>query len=89
MLSHARYEGQNDMLSDDEDVHLDIFKICCKQTEMGTMQVLTNFKEEEYEGEWCQLDKFLSLMKPETSWTKEKTRKIQKKVYKFFTKGLL
>ena len=86
MLSRARYEGENEMQSDDEDVHLDIFKMACAQTEEGTMQVLTNFKEEEYEGEWRQLGKFLSLMKPEIPWSKEETRKIRKKAYKFFLK---
>ena len=90
MLSRARYEGENEMQSDDEDVHLDIFKMACAQTEEGTMQVLTNFKEEEYEGEWRQLGKFLSLMKPEITWSKEETRKIRKKAYKFFLKeGIL
>ena len=46
MLSRARYDGEDDMCSDEEDVGLNFFTISCAR-------VLAVFKVEDYEGEFC------------------------------------
>ena len=72
MLSRARFEDENDMVSEDED---------------KGMTTLHTFNENEYEGEWLLIGRFLRTMMPDASWTKEEALRIRKKAYQYFLKG--
>ena len=55
MLSRARYEGDKDPCSDEEDVGLNFFTVSCAR-------VLEVFKVEDYEGEFIEIGKYLSSL---------------------------
>ena len=63
MLSRARYESEDDMHSDEEDVGLNFFTVSCAQ-------VLAMFKVEDYEGEFIEIGKYLSSLTKDESWLK-------------------
>ena len=79
MLSRARYEGEEDMCSDEEEVGLNFFTVSCAR-------VLAVFKVEDYEGELIEIGKYLSSLTMDESWSKEDFYQIRKKAYKFFLK---
>ena len=64
MLSRARYEGEEDSRSNEEDVGLNFFTVSCAR-------VLTVFKIEDYEGEFIEIGKYLSSLTKDESWSKE------------------
>ena len=51
MLLRARYEGEEDMHSDEEEVGLNFFTVSC-------VRVLAVFKVEDYEGEFIEIGKY-------------------------------
>jgi hypothetical protein len=79
MLSRARYNGEGDRHSDEEDVGLDFFT-------SSYAQVLTTFVEEDYNGEFVEIGKYLSTLQQDESWSTEDFHRIQKKAYKYFLK---
>ena len=87
MLSRARFEDESDMISEDEDVALDFFKTAQLSAEDKDMTTLHTFNENEYEGEWLLIGRFLRTMMPDASWTKEEGLRIRKKSYQYFLKG--
>ena len=84
MLSRARYEDENNMVSEDEDVTLKISKTTQAYAETRDMQVLNAFNEGEYDGEWLHLGKFMGSNDGDASSTKEEAQWICKKAYKYF-----
>ena len=62
MLSRARFEYETDMVWEDEDVTLDFFKTARLSTEDKGMPTLHTFNENEYEGEWLLIGRFLRTM---------------------------
>ena len=72
MLSRARYEGEDDMCSDEEDVGLNFFTISCAR-------VLVVLKVEDYEGEFIEIGKYLSSLTKDESWSKEDFYRFRKK----------
>ena len=81
MLSRARFENESDMVSEDEDVTLDFFKMARLSAEDKDKQTLHAFNENEYEGEWLLIVGFLRTMTMNASWTKEKALRIWNKAY--------
>ena len=79
ILSRARYEGEGDRHSNEEDVGLVFFTSSCAQ-------VLTTFIEEDYEGEFVEIGKYLSSLQKDESWSTEDFHRIRKKAYKYFLK---
>ena len=75
------------MVSETEDVALDFFKTTRLSAEDKGMTTLHTFNENEYEGEWLLIGRFLRTMMPDASWTKEEAPQIRKKAYQYFLKG--
>ena len=76
MLSRARYHNEENSRSNEEDISLDFFTTSCAQ-------ILTTFKEEDYKGEFIEINKYLSSLKKDESWTNEDFYQIRKKAYKY------
>ena len=49
-------------------------------------RVLTTFIEEDYEGEFVKIGKYLSSLQKDESWSTEDFHRIRKKAYKYFLK---
>ena len=62
MLSRARFEHESGMVSEDEDVTLDFFKTARLSAEDEGMVTLHTFNENEYEGVWLLVERFLRRM---------------------------
>jgi hypothetical protein len=77
MLLSARYNGEGDRHSDEEDVSLDFVTSSCAR-------VLTTFVEEDYDGEFVEIGKYLSTLQWDESWSTKDFHRIQKKAYKYF-----
>jgi hypothetical protein len=52
MLLRARFDDENGMVSEDEDVGSDFFEAAHVATERGSTPTLNEFNESEYDGEW-------------------------------------
>ena len=87
MLSRARFKDESDMVSEDENVALDFFKAAQLSAKDRGTPTLHAFNENEYEGEWLLIGRFLSSMMADASWTKEEALQIRKKSYQYFLKG--
>ena len=79
VLSRARYDGEEDWHSDEEDVGSDFFT-------SSYTRVLISFIEEDYEGEYVEIGEYLSSLQRDESWSTEDFHRIQKKAYKYFLK---
>ena len=79
MLSRARYHGEEDRHSNEEDVGSDFFT-------SSYARVLTTFIEEDYEGKFVEIGKYLSSLQRDESWSAEDFHRIRKKAYKYFLK---
>ena len=77
MLSRARYDGEEDRHSDEQDVGSDFFT-------SSYARVLTTFIEEDYEGEFVEIEKYLSSLQRDESWSTGDFHRIRKKAYKYF-----
>ena len=86
MSSRARFEDESDMILEDEDVALDFFKTAQLSVDDKDITLHT-FNENEYEGEWLLIGRFLRTLMPDASWTKEEALWIRKKAYQYFLKG--
>ena len=52
MLSGARFENEDDMVSEDEEVGVDFFKSTRLSANKRSTQALNEFDENNYDGEW-------------------------------------
>ena len=84
MLSRARFEGEDGMVSEDEEVGVDFFESACVATRAGSAPALNKFSKSEYDGEWLQIGRFLRTMTQDAAWTREEANRIRKKAYRFF-----
>ena len=87
MLLRARYKGESDVVSEDDDVALEFFKITQASAEERGVWVLNTFNKSEYDGGWRHIGRFFSSLTTDASWTKEETQRIRKKSYKYFLQG--
>ena len=83
MLSRARFDDEDGMVSEDEEVGVDFFK-SARVTRTRSSPALNKFNEREYDGEWLQIGRFLKTMTTDTAWTREEANQIWKKAYRFF-----
>jgi hypothetical protein len=84
MLSRARYDDENGMVSEDEEVGEDFSEAADLTTERASTLTLNEFDERKYDWEWLLIGRFLRTMTPATEWTREEANRIQKKVCRFF-----
>ena len=83
MLSRARFDDEDGMLTEDEEVGMDFFE-SAYLTRAGSAPTLNEFPEGEYDGEWLQIGRFLKTMTPDAAWIKDEANWVRKKAYRFF-----
>ena len=82
MLSRARFDDEDDMVLEDEEVGVDFFESALQVNHITP--ALNEFNEDEYDGEWLQIGRFLKTMAPDVTWTREEASRMRKKEYHFF-----
>ena len=81
MLSRARYEDEDAMVSEDEEVGADFFKSARLETERRSAPPVNDFNEDGYSGEWLLIGRFLRTMTADAAMTKEEAGRLRKKAY--------
>ena len=84
MLLKARFNDEDDMVSEDEEVGVDFFESAYVMTRKGSTLALNEFDKGRYDGEWLQIGGFLKTMTLGAAWTREEANRIRKKAYRFF-----
>ena len=84
MLLRARFDDEDRMVSEDEEVGVDFFEEAYLTTGRESTPTLNDFDESKNNGEWLQISGFLKTMTPGAAWTKEEANRIRKKGYRFF-----
>jgi hypothetical protein len=84
MLSRERYDDENGMVSEDEEVGVHFFEAAHFTTKRASTPMLNEFDESEYNGEWLLIGRFLKMMTTAMEWTREEANRIRKKAYRFF-----
>ena len=84
MLSRARFDDEDDMVSKNEEVGVDFFDSTRVTTKGRSTSSLNEFNEDEYEREWLQINRFLRTLSPDVACTKGEANRIWKKAYHFF-----
>ena len=74
MLSMTRYEGESNMVLEDKDVALDLFKMVQASVEDRDVQVLKAFNESKYARECLHIGRFLRSMTTDASWMEEQRK---------------
>ena len=87
MLSRARYEDEDDMVSEDEEVGADFFKSARLKTERRSAPPVNDFNEEGYSGEWLLVGRFLKTMTTDAEMSAEEAGRLRKKAYRYFLRG--
>jgi hypothetical protein len=77
MLSRARYDDENGMVSEDEEVGVDFFETARVMTGRASTPTLNEFDESEYDGEWLLIRRFLRTMTLAAEWTREEANWIR------------
>ena len=67
MLSRARFDNEDDMVSEDEEVGVDFFELAQVTTKGRSTPALNEFNENEYEGQWLWVGRFLRTLTPNAS----------------------
>ena len=62
MLSRARFENEDGMVSKDEEVGADFFKTARMRVRRRSTPPLNEFEEDDYDGEWLLIERFLKTM---------------------------
>ena len=60
MLSRARFDDEDGMVSEDEEVGVDFFGTTYVSMRKGSTLALNEFDEGEYDGDWLRIGKFLN-----------------------------
>ena len=55
------------MVSENEEVHVDFFELACMSANRRSTPALNEFDENDYEGEWLWIGKFLSMLAPDAA----------------------
>ncbi|KAL3682736.1 hypothetical protein R1sor_000758 [Riccia sorocarpa] len=78
MLSRVRYEGEEDMIDDTDDIGRKFYS--ASQVE-GDVEV--GFKKELYDGEWLDLGKYLGSLEMQEGWSNAEFSRISKRSYDY------
>ena len=84
MLSRSRFDDEDGMVSEDEEVGMDFFKTAYVMTREGSTPTVNEFDGSKCDGEWLQIGGFLKTMTPNAAWKKEEANRVRKKAYRFF-----
>ena len=85
MLSRARYEDEEDMVDEDEDVGTNFYTMALMRREgLCLATPLELFLEEFYEGEWLNIGRYLSSLKRLEIWSDQEFKRIRRKAYGYF-----
>ncbi|KAL3700490.1 hypothetical protein R1sor_018512 [Riccia sorocarpa] len=78
MLSRARYDGEEEMVEESEDIGEQFYSIA----EIGVNNVV-GFREDLYVGEWLNVGRYLETLSKQEGWIDEEYRKVCKRAYSF------
>ena len=87
MLSRARFDNEDNMVSEDEEVRVDFFKSVRMKFKKRSTPPLNEFDEDDYDMEWLLIWRFLKTMTTDTSMTREEARHLRKKAYWYFLRN--
>ena len=71
-----RFVDEDNMVSEDEEVGVDFFESAQVTAKGGSTPALNEFNENEYEGEWLWVGRFLRTLTPDAVWMKEEANRI-------------
>ncbi|KAL2643032.1 hypothetical protein R1flu_010619 [Riccia fluitans] len=81
MLSRARYDGEEDMVEDVDDVGEEFFSISLLRKDSEDA-----FKQDLYDGEWLEIGRYLSMLNRQEWWMNEEFRRVRRKAYNYMLK---
>ena len=84
MLSRARFENEDGMVLKDEEVDANFCKSTRTRVKRQSTPPLNEFNEDDYDGEWRLIGRFLKTMTTDASITREEASQLQKKAYRYF-----
>ena len=84
MLSRARFEDEDNMVSENEEVGADFFESARMRIKGRSAPPVNEFDEDSYNGEWLLIRRFLKTMTTDASMTKEEAGRLRKKAYRYF-----
>ena len=87
MLSRARFEDDDGMVSENEEVGADFFKSARMTLKRQSTPPRSEFDEDDYDGEWPLTGRSLKTMTTDTSMTREEVGKLRKKAYRYFLRN--
>ena len=62
MLSRAWFEGEDDMVLEDEEVGVEFFESTQMSANIRSTPALNEFDENNYKGEWLQIGRLVNMM---------------------------
>mgnify|MGYP007069652537 CR=1 FL=1 len=87
MLSRARFENEDGMVSEDEEVDADFFKLARARVKRRSTPPLNELDEDDYDEEWFLIGRFLKIMMTDASMTREEACQLRKKAYRYFLRN--
>ena len=87
MLSRVRFENEDGMVSEDEEVGVDFFKSARAGVKRRSTPPLNEFDEDDYDGEWLLSGRFLKTMMMDASMTREEASQLRRKAYWYFLRN--
>ena len=84
MLSRARFENEDNMVAEDEEVSANFFKSARMRVKRRSTLPLNEFNENDYDGEWLLIGRFVRTMTEDASWTREEASQLRKRAYRYF-----
>jgi hypothetical protein len=85
MLSRARYDGEEDMVDEEEDVGSNFYSTSSASKEGLCLAIpLKPFLEESYEREWLHIGRHLRTLQRKEGWTNEEFKRFWKKAFGYF-----
>ena len=85
MLSRARYDDEETMIDNEEDVGTNFYSTSLAKREgLCLATPLELFSEELYEGEWLHIGRYLSTLERHKDWTDYEFKGIRRKAYGYF-----
>ena len=87
MLSRVRFEDEDGMVSENEEVGADFFKSARMRIKGQSAPLVNEFDEDGYDGECLLIGRFLKTMTTDTSMTKGEAGQLRKKAYRYFLRN--
>ena len=82
MLSRARFDDDKELILAEEDVGLSFFKSSQMHANVDLIvQVFAVFSEDDYDGEWLHIGRYLSTLSRLEGWSNQEFKCFQKKAW--------